>query len=90
MFALVLPLASGPPQIRHLECQRVVPGPGTTPGSNIATPFLHPGHSLPVPNGVSMLRSGLVAAAESVSAEIGRGREGLGLLAGTADTDALG
>ena len=90
MFTLVLRLASGPPQMRHLECQRVVPGPGTTPGSNIATPLLHPGHSLPVPNGVSMLRSGLVAAAESVSAEIGRGREDPGLLAGIEDTDVLG
>lgn len=90
MFDLLLRLASGPPQMRHLECQRVVPGPGTTPGSNIATPFLHPGHPFPVPKGVSMLRSGLVAAAESVRAEIGRGREVAGLLAGTEDTDVLG
>ena len=90
MFALLLRFASGPPQMRHLECQRVVPGPGTTPGSNIATPFLHPGHSLPVPKGVSMLRSGLVAATESVRAEIGRGREDIGLLAGAEDADTLG
>jgi hypothetical protein len=90
MFALLLRLASGPPHTRHLECQRVVPGPGTTPGSNIATPLLHPGHSLPVPKGVSMFRRGLVAAAESVSAEMGRGRERAGLITGTDDTDALG
>jgi hypothetical protein len=37
-----------------------------------------------------MLRSGLVAAAESVRAEIGRGREDVGLLAGIEGTDALG
>ena len=49
-----------------------------SPGSNIATPFLHPGHSLPVPKGGSI---GLVAATESVRAEIGRGREDIGLLA---------
>src|SRR5258706_13586050 len=97
MFGLLLRLASGPPQMRHLECQRVVPGPGTTPGSNIATPFLQPGHSFPVPRGVSMLRSGLVAAAERVRADIGRGRvDTTGLLAGTEGkegtegTDALG
>ena len=61
-----------------------------TPGSNIATPFLHPGHSFPVPKGVSMLRSGLVAAAESVRADIGRGRVETGLLAGTEGTEILG
>jgi hypothetical protein len=37
-----------------------------------------------------MLRRGLVAAAESVRAEIGRGREDGGLVAGTEDTDMLG
>ena len=53
------------------ECQQVVPRPGTAPGSNIPTPFLHPGHSLLVPKGESMLCSGLVAATKSVRAEIG-------------------
>ena len=37
-----------------------------------------------------MLRSGLVAAAESVRADIGRGRVDTGLLAGTEGTEAPG
>ncbi len=94
MFALLLCFSSGPPQMRHLESQRVVPGPGITPGSNIATSFLHPGHSFPVPRGVSVLCSRLVATAESVRAEIGQGRvDTTGLLGGTEGTkgtDALG
>ena len=37
-----------------------------------------------------MLPSGLVAATESVRAEMGRGREDIDLLAGAEDADTLG
>ena len=64
--------------------------PRNNAGFKYSDTTLHPSHSFPVLNGVSALRSGLVAAAESVSAEIGRGREDPGLLAGREDTGVLG